>query len=259
MQLAVDYNTLFVGREHQHISEVDSTNAYAQKLIAKSNPSEGAVISTSYQTLGRGQIGRTWHSNRSQNILCSTILRPKFLVPKDQFQLNMAISCAIRAFVEDVLSKGLVTIKWPNDVYINHSKVAGLLIQNTISGSTISSAIIGLGININEKNFPTDLPNPTSLSMIKNRVFDIDHLYPTLFSYIEQYYLKLKAGHIDEIRSEYISHLYLKDKVGVYTLSDGSTISAILQHVQEDGKLVLLVDGKERYFSFRELRFPVNY
>ena len=127
-------DTLFIGRNHIEVPSVNSTNEYAPTLLSKSKPPEGTVISTQDQYAGRGQIGSSWESQPGKNISLSIILYPIFLPIAQQFLLNQCISLAIFDLADKYFPKK-TEIKWPNDIYVKGKKVAGILIQNTISGS----------------------------------------------------------------------------------------------------------------------------
>mgnify|MGYP003526946868 CR=1 FL=1 len=128
---------------------------------------EGTVVSTSFQTKGRGQLTNVWEAEEGKNILCSILLRPTALPIKSQFLISQAISVAIvdvlNTFAEDF------SIKWPNDIYYKEEKIAGILIENTLSSKGIDSCIIGLGLNVNQQSFKSDAPNPISLHNIIGR------------------------------------------------------------------------------------------
>lgn len=251
----MEINTIFIGQSLIHLKEVDSTNIAAQNILSESQPPEGTVITTSYQVSGRGQIGNSWYSSKEKNIMCSTILYPKWLLAKEQFHLNIAISCAVRSLVQKLIPTANVRIKWPNDIYIDDKKTAGILIQNTLSGSGISSSIVGIGINVNETEFPSELPNPTSILLSSSVVRDLDNVYAELYAEIERYYLKLRHDQIYTIKEEYVQHLYGKDRPLNFILTDGRIVTGIIQDVIDSGKLAILINGEEKLFAFRELRF----
>ena len=138
-------NTLFIGKVVIQLPKVDSTNLYAQSLVAKSKPSEGTVISTYNQRAGRGQIGRKWESEPGKNIAFSVILYPGFLAIRQQFLLNQMVSLAVLDLVAKYTEKA-VKVKWPNDIYIEDGKVCGILIQNTLAGRRIQSSSGGYWI-----------------------------------------------------------------------------------------------------------------
>lgn len=253
--MTFDLDTLFVGRAHIHLAETESTNSYAAYLLNSDEAIEGTVVTTDFQSGGRGQIGRSWYGSSGLNVMCSVVLKPKFLLPRDQFELSIAICCAVQKTIARLSPNEDTAVKWPNDVYIGDNKVAGILIQNTIAGSTISDTIVGIGINVNEEVFPTHIPNPTSLRMVNGTPYSLDVVYANLFRDIEQYYLKLKSGDRDGLRAEYHQHLYRCDQPAEFGLAEGGQLTGIIQHVDEQGKLVMLVNGEERKYAFREVSF----
>lgn len=251
--LTNDLSTMFIGRERIHLASIESTNLLALDLLSKSKPSEGTVISTDYQLMGRGQIGRYWYGSAGLNAMCSVILYPKFISASEQFLLSIVTSCAIRELVEGLLPSRDVKIKWPNDIYIDDKKVAGLLIQNSLQGSTIAHSILGIGINVNEVDFPESLPNPTSIFGESQKRESLELIYAKLFSNIEHYYLRLRRGEVEPLRAEYISQLYKRGDVHEFRLENGENVYGIIQHVDRLGKLIVSIEGKEQSFAFREL------
>ena len=151
---------------------VDSTNLEAQRHI--SDIDNLSVLSALEQTAGRGQRGNTWTSAPGENLMFSIVLkfacdpddsRQNLLSPlhaRDQFALNEIASLS----VVDFLSMHGISakIKWPNDIYVGSKKICGILIENSLRGSGVSSSIIGIGLNINQRNFNVNLPNPTSMA-----------------------------------------------------------------------------------------------
>ncbi len=258
MALGHSNNSLLIGQQHIRLKRVHSTNKYAVDIISKSKPIEGTVISASFQYDGRGQIGRYWESEEGKNITCSTILHPKFLLAHDQFQLNMSVSLAILDFIEHYVpdEKFNVQIKWPNDIYVNNKKIAGILIQNALVGKYINSSVIGTGININQVNFSENTPNPTSLSILLNSEIDIESAFQWLFRFLTKRYLQLSSGHIESIRQEYLKNLY---RIGIwsnYRTNDNLTFKGKIIGVDEIGQLIIeRKNGSIQAFAFRELSF----
>ncbi|MEM9545465.1 MAG: biotin--[acetyl-CoA-carboxylase] ligase [Bacteroidota bacterium] len=260
MALGDSDNSLLIGSQHIRLNRVNSTNKYALEMSSKSKPIEGTVISASYQYDGRGQIGRFWDSEEGKNITCSTILHPTFLRAHDQFQLNMAVSLAIIDFVEHFLDaeKDIVKIKWPNDIYVNDAKIAGILIQNAVKGKYINSSVIGTGININQIEFAEKIPNPTSLASITGEEVDIETAFPWLFRFMTKRYLQLSKGMIDSIRSEYLDHLYRNGIWSNFSDDSGQNFEGKIKTIDQHGQLVIeLKDGKDQSFAFREIKFII--
>src|SRR5690606_4057758 len=128
------------------------------EVVSKTSPRGGLCVTADYQTGGRGHIGRSWHSASGQNLLVSYVFYPEMLTASQTFDLSVWVSGAL---VELVRSYGIdhVRIKWPNDIYIGDQKVGGILIQNTLRGEHMKNSIVSIGLNVNEIDFPQDLPN----------------------------------------------------------------------------------------------------
>src|SRR5687768_14177982 len=137
--------TLFIGKNVIELDSIDSTNSYSKELIIKEKPIEGTIITAREQLSGRGQMGNSWNAEAGKNLTLSIILYPDFLDADKQFYLNIAVCLAVKDFCESVLGDE-IKIKWPNDVYHRDKKLGGILIENTIKGSQIASAVVGIGI-----------------------------------------------------------------------------------------------------------------
>ncbi len=248
-------NTLFIGRVLEHFETLDSTNVYAQKLLAKSNPFEGTVISTYNQYAGKGQIGSIWESSPGKNISLSIILYPLFLAPTQQFKLSQAISIGVRNFIVKQLTNNTVKIKWPNDIYVNNKKIAGILIQNTISNRSIQSSIAGIGININQASFSSAIPNPTSLTIESGKEFHLDLLIPQLCHEIEQVYLLLKQKKWKQIEEEYLHQLFRINELSNYKDLQGRIFKGSITGISKTGHLILEENGQKRQFAVKEITF----
>ncbi len=245
---------LFTGKKIIHIPETESTNTFAMDLVAKTNPSEGTCVISDYQTGGKGQIGRFWHSEASKNILISYIFYPTLLQVRDQFYLNIISGLAVRDVVASFIEN--VHIKWPNDIYVDDRKIAGILVQNTLRESFIKATVIGIGLNVNQTIFPIDIPNPTSFSLQTDKVFDINHIVAFLSSRLEFYYLKLKNGHQATLMEAYLSSLYMKGEWAVYRDSEHQIFTGMIEGIDDQGRLeVKMEDGLIRPFGFREISF----
>ena len=192
--------TIFIGQYCIKLDKVDSTNSHLTQLCSEKNIPEGAVVITQQQEQGRGQRGTNWQSEAGKNITLSILLKPTFLKPEEQFALSKTISLGVLDFISSIyLSK----IKWPNDIYIDDKKVGGILIENSVSGNSISHSIIGIGINMNQEKFSEELPNPTSLKLISGKEFNLEDCLEQLCSTIEKRYLQLR-NHPKEVDSDYL-------------------------------------------------------
>jgi BirA family biotin operon repressor/biotin-[acetyl-CoA-carboxylase] ligase len=247
-------SSLFIGKPTYTFDELDSTNKYATLILSKSKPSEGTVIKACFQTDGMGQIGRTWQSEPNKNLLCSIILFPKFLSANAQFLLSMAISVGICEAIQPFLQER-ICIKWPNDIYIGKKKVGGILIQNSLGGNLISNCIVGIGININQSNFPDELPNPISISRQIGKEIDINAFEQSLYSHIEYFYLMLKRGKHEKLQQKYLERLFWKDKVHSFEDEKGKIFSGIIRGIDVSGKLLIEKEEGIHSFAFRSIKF----
>lgn len=246
-----------VGHTVITLDEIDSTNKYAIQLCAKSNPTDGTVIITEYQTAGQGQIGRKWYAQPSKNLLMSVILKPKSFLVKDQAFLSFSIALAIWQVLDDLGIQNL-SIKWPNDIYIKNKKVAGILIQNALSGTKIDRAIVGIGLNVNQEVFPDDLPNPTSISQATGMIHDRGDVQERLLQSLSQYYWQLQMRKFTELKSKYESLLFGLRTQRQFEHQELSSFSASVLGVDDTGAIILDCQGEQHSFQHGELKWIIS-
>jgi len=146
--------TIF-GEHIHHFYRVGSTNTVAAEAAASGAP-EGSVFLAEQQTAGRGRSNNQWHSVESNGIYCSVILRPS-LPPADVLVLSLAAGLAVHAAVQDIDSRSIPDLKWPNDVLIDGKKFCGILTEMSAEATRVRHIVVGVGINVNHANFPEDL------------------------------------------------------------------------------------------------------
>ncbi len=242
-----------IGQNHLHFDEIVSTNTFAYDLLSKTNPIDGTVISADYQTAGKGQFGRKWVSNKGENLIMSVILFPSFLFAHQQIYLSIAVALALHDYVNEISSD--CRLKWPNDIYVNNSKLAGILIQNQVQGDIIKSSVIGIGMNINQQVFDTDITNPTSLKIIASKHFDIKNEMIKLWAKLENRYLQISDDdQLEKIKNEYTFKMYkLYEKVKVSSANE-EIYTAILNGIDSNGRLVVRSeDGDIRTLTHGEV------
>lgn len=247
-------NTLFVGNVVLDFPEMASTNDYAVEMLTKTKPSEGTVITAGYQWAGRGQIGSTWVAPARQNLLMSVILYPNFLAAHHQFRLNQAMSVAVADAVRN-LGAPDVSVKWPNDIYLGNQKTAGLLIQNSLSGSWIQWSVVGIGLNVNQEEFDPNLPNATSMAKACAQTFVLEEVRAELCRCIEHRYLQLRSGEGAILQRDYLSNLYRFGQDACYRRPDGSVFYGRITGTDEQGKLCISHDKGEEKFGLKEIQF----
>lgn len=190
----------------------DSTNSDA--LRNRDTAADKTVWAAEYQSAGRGQRGNKWESKSGENLMFTILFKPSSLRVKEQFSISAAVALGV---VDYLSSIGLdASVKWPNDIYVGDRKICGILIENTLSCDRLSASIVGIGLNMNQRTFPSDLPNPTSAVMELERTghrtadgFDLHSELPHLLEKIFCRYAVIEtADGRDRLMDEYISFLY---------------------------------------------------
>lgn len=250
--------TLFIGRNAIHLSKVDSTNSYASELLRQIRPSEGTIIYTFNQENGRGQRGHKWLSEPNKNVAFSLILHPAFLNIKEQFLLTKTVSLAVADLMAEMLKNFdfQIKIKWPNDIYAEGLKIAGILIENNISENKIQSTVIGIGVNVNQIEFDHSL-KATSLKSLTEVEYDLQQLTERLCEFLEARYLQLKTNKREQIDQDYLRRLYRYGEWKKYSAGNKDLIGKI-KGVSAEGKLqVELLTSEVIEFDLKEIRFII--
>lgn len=243
----------FIGNNIIKLKEVGSTNNYATALLAKEDFLSGTVVVADVQKNGRGQINNSWESEAGLNLLMSIVLTPTFLPVQYQFLLSKILALG----VSDVLSyySDNVRIKWPNDIYVGEKKIAGILIENSIMGNTLSTSILGLGLNINQTVFKSDAPNPISLKQLTKKTYELDKMLTVILNSVNKWYSKLECGFVEEIDEAYVSQLFRMGVSAKYNNEQGS-FEGVICGVNEIGQLKIRTSkGEMKEFHFKEVEF----
>ncbi len=237
-----------------HFDEIESTNSYLKKLVREKNFEEGTIVTADFQTGGRGQMGNSWFSSKNANLLFSLVIYPTKVKANEQFIISRIVSLAIKKMLEQFTDN--IRIKWPNDIYWNDKKIAGILIENDLLGDSIANSVIGIGLNINEKEFPTELPNPVSLFQITGKEHDRDVLLDMFLNEFFKLYSEMQESEFTNIENKYMANLYRKEKYYWYEDADGR-FQAKIENVLPSGHLILseIDSNLERKYSFKEVKF----
>jgi BirA family biotin operon repressor/biotin-[acetyl-CoA-carboxylase] ligase len=242
--------TLFIGQQLIKLHSVDSTNNYAANLIRATKVVEGTVIMADFQDAGRGQRGAEWHSKPGENLLVSFILAPAFLKISEQFYLSKIVAISIwdvmKSFGFDV------KIKWPNDIYINEKKGAGVLIENSIQKGKIEKSIVGIGLNVNQKEFSSE--RFTSISKELNLKHDKMDVLKLLSKSLEKNYFLLKRKDFEKIDKLYNEQLLFLNIDRLYQIGD-IVKSGKIKEVIPNGNLKVDFNGNEQLFDLKEISF----
>jgi BirA family biotin operon repressor/biotin-[acetyl-CoA-carboxylase] ligase len=209
------------------------------------------MIVTDNQTRGRGQRGNEWFSEAHKNLTFSIILKPIFVKPVDQFNLTMAISLALRDFLTQRV-KRQVKIKWPNDILIGDKKLSGILIENSLAGDAIQYSVVGIGLNVNQDSFL--IKTATSMKEIVGQEFILTEELSLLMEFLEQRYLHLRSGKINDLRNDYLNSLYGKGESRKFIDETGEW-QGIIEGVNQWGKLIIYKHGLLKSFDLKEIVF----
>ena len=203
--IADQIHTKWAGKTVHFARETDSTNLWIKRL-AKEGASEGTLALAEFQSAGRGRLGRSWEVPEGTSVMMSILLRPKFepqYAPTLTLVMGMAVAKAVKNLGFDV------SIKWPNDVVVSHKKICGILTEMGVRDGKIDYAVIGVGINVNIKEFPEEMADKaTSLYLESGREFDRSQIPGLVMEAFEEYYEKFAATcDLSGLKEEYESIL----------------------------------------------------
>jgi BirA family biotin operon repressor/biotin-[acetyl-CoA-carboxylase] ligase len=234
-----------IGKNVIRLESVHSTNEYLSELIFKNNLTEGTAVLALEQTQGRGQKGTIWKSEAGKNLMVSFLLHPDFLLVSDQFLLSKIIALSVlKTLQKSIPETAEIKIKWPNDIYVNNSKISGILIENSIQNSKLRQSIIGIGININQTEFSPEF-KAISLANITQKETEIELVFEELCMNINQYYSLLKSAQLNRINESYQRELYQLNKWKKFEYNK-EVIEASILGVDSTGKLQLIKKNDQR-------------
>lgn len=246
------------------LKEVDSTNSQAHR--ERHEASDFTVWAAEYQTAGRGQRGNSWESSRGENLTFSILFKPQGFLATRQFELSEVVALGV---VNYLSTKGIeAKVKWPNDIYVQDRKICGILIENTLSGDTLSVCIAGIGINLNQTIFRSDAPNPTSIALELERcglkpepLIDRQELVLLLQQIANLYFPLLEEQNGDKLEELYLASLYRKDELHNYIdMTTGEQFEGYIRGIEKNACLrVETAAGELRYFAFKDIKYIIDF
>ncbi len=246
--------TGIIGRNRIFLTTVDSTNSYAMQLLKNVKPEEGTVVYAKAQTQGRGQRSKVWESEPGLNITMSVILYPSFLELKNQRYLYQIAALACHDTIATILDKGQfdIKIKWPNDILVNSRKVCGILIENNIMDAKIHSAVIGIGLNVNQKIF-TQQTNAGSLSLFCEQDLDTSVILKNLCAELDKFYCLLREENPEVLDARYQNLLFGRNEWRAFLFQGKQTQLKVIGTCSSGLLLVEGRDGKTKEVDAQEL------
>lgn len=252
-------NNTFLGQINSQnlivLDEVSSTNDYLKAKLPKSTPlPEYTAIMARNQTAGRGQRDKVFFGNPGESLTFSFVLYPDELSIEQQFFLTIVVALGINDWLSQYSNH--VYIKWPNDMILHDKKLVGVLIENSIRQKSIVHAVVGIGINVFQKQFPAEIANKAT-SMIQHINLSssesLEEMCLAVIDKIRKRYQTLTDENSKKILlGAYNEKLFRKGIESLFDI-DGQRTAGIITGVDETGKLQMNIDGKPHVFSLHEI------
>lgn len=238
----------------KRLDVVDSTNRYARDEADNLwvNGKDIVAVTATHQTAGRGQRGNVWQSQSGNNLLMSILLRPgSALEVANQFMLSQAAALSIHAAMK---CYGIETrLKWPNDIYVGGCKLAGILVELDYSGAFVEQAIVGIGLNVNQTEFPPMDRVPVSMKKLLGKDIPVEDVLRDVLCLFNRYYGELRWGCKETISAEYSELLLGFGERRKYVDAEGA-FTAVMEGVEPSGHLLLRrSDGTLSRYAFKEV------
>jgi BirA family biotin operon repressor/biotin-[acetyl-CoA-carboxylase] ligase len=247
-------NLLPIGHAFIELGSVDSTNNYAMAQATSGSAGHGTLYFAHDQWAGKGTRGKTWTSKPGENIVLSAVLEPVALSSSQTFVLSAAVALACHDLFSNYAGPDATRIKWPNDLYWNDRKAGGILIENSFRGDRWAFAVVGIGININQTDFPETARNAVSLRQITGQSYNAVQLARELGAFLDRRYRELEASIFTPI-TEYNARLYRLGQ-NVRLRKGNAVFDTVVTGVSAQGRLHTK-DVLEREFSFGEVEWVI--
>ncbi len=237
------------------LTTIDSTNNYAIRLIEEGMAEHGMVIRADYQTAGKGQLGNTWYADEGKNLLCSIILDMTAFKLSKQFLLNKYISVCITEILTTQLEIDKICIKWPNDIYADKSKIAGILIENIIRGSEWKYAVVGIGLNVNQPKMEA-LKKATSILIETGKIANINQVLKKFLKLLEMNFNTM-INTPYTIEEKYQNTLLLIGQ-NISIKKNHEVYDGTLSGVDDDGNILIKIKDKIKKYRHKEIELLLD-
>lgn len=237
------------------LSEIDSTNNYAMRLIDEGMAEHGMTIRADFQTKGKGQFANLWLAEESKNLLISIIIDTKAFAIEKQFFLNAATCLSVAEMLMTNYNIPHVSIKWPNDIYAGDKKIAGILIENSLRGTQWTNAVVGIGLNVNQALF-SDLNRATSILNETNVKQKVNFVLKNILKILNKQFLKIGTKE-HELFESFNLNLYKLNKEIIF-IKKNEMYKGIIKGVNVQGELELEVEGKMKRFKHKEIELVLS-
>lgn len=234
-------DTKWMARTSFWAEKTDSTNKWAKESAKKNGGTElnGALFLAGEQTAGKGRLGRVWTSPAGKNVYMTLLLQRPEIAIENASRLTLVMGLSVAQAAKRITGKS-VGIKWPNDVVMSGKKICGILTEMQITDQMPESIIVGVGINVNQEEFPEELcDKATSLALEKEENIDrMEVIAGTMKCFEENYELFLKTQDLSLLKEAYESLLLNKDQP-VRILEKGGESRGTARGITNEGELLV--------------------
>lgn len=244
-----------------HFNTLPSTYTYVCEQAR--GMATGTVVWADYQSAGRGQRGNRWESEAGSNLLFSMLVRQSGLEARRQFSVSEGVSVALVRTLSEVCGVEC-KVKWPNDIYAGEKKICGILISHSVEAAAeagraalITHSVIGAGVNLNQREFRSDAPNPVSVFQLTGRLTDREHFLTEAVTHINNLLEQNRPEDRERLHEEYMRLLWRGEGLPheFYDVLTGERFRASVYAVEPMGHLVLRTrpEGVLRRYAFKEV------
>ena len=240
------------------LDSVDSTNNEAKRQIDTLD--NLSVLSALRQTSGRGQRGNTWSAAAGENLTFSIVMKYGQVRAIDQFVISEITALSVVDFL--ALHGICARIKWPNDIYVDDRKICGILIEHSVRDAMLSSSIVGIGLNVNQRNFDVNLPNPTSMALCTAEEYSLTSLLEEFMDIFSSYctrFINITGG-FSRLRKLYLSQLWRMETDARYIdLTTSEEFTGRIKGLSNIGHLQIedTKKGELKEFAFKEISYII--
>lgn len=235
------------------LNAIDSTNDFLKNMTRNEAVENFTVVVTQNQTKGKGQMGSTWNSETGKNLIMSVLVKELLNDVDEIFHLNVAISLAVIQVLEE-FKIPKISIKWPNDIMSDNKKIAGILIENSFKSDSSIESIVGIGLNVNQKEF-LNLPKASSLSVITELEFDLDVILDKILFQIKRNCALISSNQSTYLWQKYHNNLFKKGLPMAFEDVNNNQFMGIIQEVAVDGRLKLLLeDDSLKFYELKQIQ-----
>lgn len=235
------------------LNAIDSTNDFLKNLSRNESLENFTTVVAQSQTKGKGQMGSVWNSESGKNLIMSILVKDLLRTIEEIFHLNVAVSVAVSQVLAD-LDIPNISIKWPNDIMSYNKKIAGILIENSFKSDNKIESIIGLGLNVNQKDF-YNLPKASSLSLVTDAEFDLDMILEKVVFQIKRNCFLISSRQTPILWKSYHDNLFKKGVPMPFEDDKGKQFMGIIQEISNDGNLKLLLeDDSIKHYGVKQIQ-----